>query len=210
MAGVTWTDRKPTDWLASNGRWYPQSQYPTGWSTSALPPAPGHSKSGAVLSKLRSAGAELFDQFDGATDSAVPTTPPPGVSASPPPRPSSPPPATATAPKPPQAPRRQPGSARADVVSQRTYSRKVPSGPPPPQQLPAPDDGMPAPPGRIRNESAPSSNVPVAAPPPPPMASKPLASGGLEVVAGDLGRVFNTAKKRIAEAIEESAAEQKK
>lgn len=42
MTGVTWDERKPGDWLASNGRWYPKSQRPRNWDTLALPPAPGH------------------------------------------------------------------------------------------------------------------------------------------------------------------------
>ncbi len=193
MAGVTWTNRRPSDWLASNGRWYPESQYPTGWGTSALPPAPGHAGSGAVLQKVRSDGAEIFDRFEGSPGSTSPRTKTQaGGSTS----------TTSPARTPPQR-----GSASANVVSTRNMSPKLTSGPKPPPQLPPPGEDPPAPPGRVRTRPA---QTPAVAPPPPPPTPKTEGSGGLDVVAGDLGRVFGTAKKRIQEAIEESAAEHNK
>lgn len=64
MSGVTWNERQPGDWLASNGRWYPESQRPRRWPFLSLPPAPGHGRF-----VTRSQGATEFADASGAQSS---------------------------------------------------------------------------------------------------------------------------------------------
>lgn len=206
MPGVSWTQRQPTDWLASNGRWYAASKYPRGWSTSALPPAPGHGDVGSILRRFvetavdsgTGAMSRLGDEYDdfdddqdhhdyddvedgdhGGRDWASGFTVASHSSG----------PAQPTAPPSPNPP----GSAV--VATGRRVADATISEPPPP------DASLPAPPGRISQ----SSN-----PPPPTQAATnvvpaPTPKSSFEVVAGDLGTVLGSAKRRIEEAINESA-----
>ena len=190
MSGVTWEQRQPTDWLASNGRWFPASEYPRGWSRSALPPAPGH---GGVGSILRA--------YAGAAASPVSTPTPNGPDNS----------ESRSASH--EVVRTGRGVADATVTAQRTYAPPVSAGAPPPPALATSAD-IPAPPGRIRDEQPSSDDDPrppaptkVNTPyiPPPSGSAAPEASGSFEVVAGDLGRVLGSARSRIAKAINDSA-----
>ena len=75
--GVSWADRDSTDWLASNGRWYPASNYPRGWNRTALPPAPGQGGIGSILRKYAEAAAENLNldlPTEGAGTSGAPPT----------------------------------------------------------------------------------------------------------------------------------------
>ena len=198
MSGVSWEKRQPTDWLASNGRWFPASEYPRGWSTSALPPAPGH---GGVGSILRAYADTAAPQPSTAKPSPTSTAGSSGADYSEL-RPSS------------NAPvRTGRGVADATVTAQRTYAAPVTAGAPPPPALGTAAD-LPAPPGRIREEEAGVSTAPqppnptkVNTPyiPPPAGAARTDTSGSIEVVAGDLGRVLGSARQRIKKAINDSA-----
>jgi len=224
MGGVTWDQRSETDWLASNGRWYPRSKFPTGWVMSSLPPAPEHAEVGSILRRVTSGFSELeqaLRQDDGSSNAAdsqnyvySETDDKPGERASSPtrrparPQRTHPPQAAQTRPGAPASARdrtflpkeanRPGGSASATVTRQSTYKPKVGSGPPPPSALPPP-------PGRIRDAddgdpASPSPSAPAVPTPPQPAATD------FEVVAGDLGKVFGVAKRRIERAINESAA----
>ena len=219
MDGVSWIDRQPSDWLASNGRWYPARYYPNGWSSSALPPAPGHGGANSILEKYASAAA-------GAIGINRPAQPSPmsqadsgpsayaGSSSSSSsewndgepaarPRPS----ATST----PSAPgfsvaRSGRSVADATVTSQKTYANSVGPAAPPPPALTSP----PAP-GRVRSDAPKAPSAPAApagqpefpvraAAPAPTAASKTEFEG----IAGDLGSVLGSAKKRIEKALNDS------
>ena len=82
------------------------------------------------------------------------------------------------------------------MVGQRTYRPKVASGPPPPAQLPPP-------PGRIRDVPDDATDSPSPATP-AVRKTNSGASDGIAVVAGDLGKVFGVAKRRIEKAINDS------
>jgi hypothetical protein len=126
MTGVTWTERQPSDWLASNGRWYAQNKYPKGWSTSALPPAPGHGGVGSILREYAGVPADIGRDTQGrrtatsATGSSVART----------------------------------GRVVADatVTSQSTYRSRVGPAAPPPPALPS-KTRIPDPPGRVRDDA---------------------------------------------------------
>ena len=213
MTGVTWDERKPGDWLASNGRWYPEHQRPRGWTTLALPPAPGHGGASqlhsTIASKINTAKTEWSpsfsdsdddeDDFDFDSDGADSFE------------------TTASGVQPSRVARPRPTAANATATNVRTYKHRIERGPAAPAQLPPPSQWRdkpaqppapraPAPPGRVLNEPA--------SPPPPPRsvparrspsgnagAQSPTAAG----YASDLGRVLGKARKRIEEAIEESA-----
>lgn len=192
MSGVGWDQRKDGDWLASNGRWYPGNTRPRGWDRTALPPAPDHKAArGSALDAVRSrfedaAGPRPADGVDAA--STGPTVPPPAA-----------PKGTASAPAPASntsfvaSTPRTAGTAEATVVDQRSHSSRLPAGSPP-----MPAIGAPPPPGRVRDdapEMPPPAERNLPAPPPPAPTS---------VVAGDLGRVFGSARAKIEKRIEDA------
>ena len=239
MNGVTWDERQPTDWLASNGRWYPRSHYPRHWDMLALPPAPGH---GLVAGLRRSAddasstthATQRPPQQPPSTRTS--TRPPPRTnpsSAPPPPRRPAPPTtplqkAPPSAPAPPiTAQRPQPRTAEAEATNVRTYKYRIEPGAAPPKGLPSARD-LPPPPGRLAplpgNDGQPASQqapspapasappARVESPPTPPTPGRPKkASGsssalsGISVFGKDFEQVLGSARKRIEEAIEDSA-----
>lgn len=214
MSGASWSDRQPSDWLASNGRWYDASKYPRGWSTTALPPAPGHGGVESLLGRFVGTGSAPSPTFTPsdevighhrAADHASSWT----VDGE----------ETATSDDSVASESRPPGSAvvptgrRVEDATLSESDRRGPtpaipapagrlSSPPPSRSLPAPPSvpnarpNLPAPP-------APRSAAPAA--PQPPAPSDASDQGGIEVVAGDLGRVLGTAKRRIERAINEAA-----
>ena len=195
MSGATWDQRQPTDWLASNGRWYPESKKPQRWSTSALPPAPGHGGVGSILRRYADAAAKPTPNGPGNSES--PNGPGNSESKSD---------SHAVV-------RTGRGVADATVTAQRTYAPPVSAGAPPPPALGTSAD-IPAPPGRIRNEQASGDDDPrppapakVKTPytPPPSGSAATEVSGSFDVVAGDLGAVLGSARKRIKKAINDSA-----
>jgi hypothetical protein len=191
MSGVTWEKRLPTDWLASNGRWYPESKYPRGWSTSALPPAPGHGGVGSILRRYADAASTPTpngptpngpDNSEAKSDSHAVV-------------------------------RTGRGVADATVTAQRTYAPPVSAGAPPPPAL-GRSAGIPASPGRIRDEETrddddprPPAPTKVNTPyiPPPSGSAATEAPGSFDLAAGDFGRVLGSARKRIEKAINDSA-----
>ncbi|MFT7475573.1 MAG: hypothetical protein ACI81L_002512 [Verrucomicrobiales bacterium] len=181
MSGVTWTQRQPSDWLASNGRWYAHSKYPKGWSTSALPPAPGHGGVGSILREYAgvAAGIGRDSQVRRPSSTSEQTQ---GTAA-----------ASRTAASPTGSSVARTGRAVADatVASQATYRPRVGPGAPPPPALPS-QAKISDPPGRIRDDA------PVV--PPPPVKKQ----DEVRVDAGDLGTVLGSAKRRIERAINES------
>lgn len=194
MPGVSWSQRSPTDWLASNGRWYEASTRPRDWSTSALPPAPGHGGIGSILGRIAEAGSTAAGLGSSNDEPSVVRRRPTGPgSPKPPPRPSAPAPA-----KPGSSVRPAPTGRRvAEATITETYEQQNPAIPPPPGRLrpeETPEVALPAPP-------APKEST---IPPPSPGAAGAEA-GSFEVVAGDLGRVLGTAKRRIEKAINDSA-----
>lgn len=229
--GVTWSQRSPSDWLASNGKWYPSSKYPRGWETSALPPAPGQGGMGSVLREFatkatNSVGVTLgaVDRIAansaGASNTAAPPPPAPPTSSGAPGASGA---STSAQPRKPvrtkSPPRSQPASSQqtsgfsvmdpgrrrvadATVTNERDYAHKVGAGKPPPRQL-----QTPPPPGRVAAPPAPSSSVPAVQKPPPPPAKRPVVNedGGInfDVVAGDFGKILGGAKKRIEKALNE-------
>lgn len=190
MPGVSWSQRKPTDWLASNGRWYEASTRPRGWSTSALPPAPGHGGVGSILRRIAETGSTAAGL--GSSDDAPKTVPrePKARRASSVTQESSAPPRPSAGPSAHPAPT---GRRVAQATITEAYERDNPEIPPPPGRIrpELPEPAMPAPPApRV-------STIPAPIPPEP--------AGSFEVVAGDLGKVLGTAKKRIEKAINEAA-----
>jgi hypothetical protein len=215
MPGVSWSHRQPTDWLASNGLWYPSSSYPHGWSTSALPPAPGHGGIGSIL--------RLFVEKEPIESGASAPSPPSSSTvgsaskSSTVGRPSSSGPASAS--QPPSSSVVPTGRGVADatvteVPTKRPDSRSLAEAPGP---RPALNGGnAPPPPGRLSPTNAPSAPPTTPAPPvtsasptTPPSPTPPSPHSALtepfEVIAGDFGRVLGSAKGRIAQAINESA-----
>ncbi len=227
MDGVSWIDRQPSDWLASNGRWYPARTYPNGWSSTALPPAPGHGGANSVLQKYANAAAGAMGL--GSSGSTTATSAPyepvyqnsdsdwddPDVAR---PRPT---PTPTSSPTPGFSVARSGRSvADATVTSQRTYANRVGAAAPPPPAI-----ASPAPPGRVRPDAptAPTAAVPArqpefpSAPPhtpgPPATPAAPATRPAVpattpktefEVIAGDLGSVLGSAKKRIEKALNDS------
>ena len=222
MEGVSWIDRQPSDWLASNGRWYPARTYPNGWSSSALPPAPGHGGANSVMQKYANAaaGAMGLGSSGSTSTSSAPYEPvyqssdsdwdDPDVAR---PRPTPTPTPTPT----PGFSVARSGRSVADatVTSQRTYANRVgPAAPPPPAIA------SPAPPGRVRPDAPAASTgaVPGREPefPPPPATPTPSVPAKtpavpaappkteFEVIAGDLGSVLGSARKRIEKALNDS------
>lgn len=223
MSGSSWDERANTDWLASNGRWYPLSKYPSGWSMTSLPPAPEHARAGSILRRVTeqivvdTQRASDGSGSNGWTSGSIPKRP----SASRP-QPSA---RTATSSSRstgarsssetsspagradasdrsflPKEPRRTAGAADAKIVDQGTYKPKIAPGPPAPSALPPP-------PGRIRDTDE-GPRAPDPSLPPPPVVRKAPASKAqtdFEVVAGDLGKVLGVAKRRISRAINEAA-----
>lgn len=201
MSGATWNDRQPSDWLASNGRWYPASQYPRGWDFLALPPAPGH----GFAHRFSETDSDLVTATSGYDPPARHTanfeqrqaqTPP-----QPPPRPAPPRPqssSTAVAPT---------GRSVADatVTKVSNYKRRIqpgqrPSGslPPPPGQPPppsAPPANRPAPPGRVSQQGSPRASV----------KSSAVTDLSNALQTGDLGGVLDKARRKIEDAINEAA-----
>ena len=222
MDGVSWIDRQPSDWLASNGRWYPARHYPNGWSSSALPPAPGHGGANSILEKYASAAAGAIGINRPAQPSPMsqPDVGPSAYAGSSSssssewhdgepvarPRPS----ATSTPPTPGFSVARSGRSvADATVTSQKTYANSVGPAAPPPPALTSP----PAP-GRVRDDAPKAPNAPAApaqqpefpvraASPTPPVPAQ-TAKTEFEVIAGDLGSVLGSAKKRIEKALNDS------
>lgn len=189
MSGVTWDERKEGMWLASNGRWYPASQYPVGWNMTALPPAPGQAEHGVaseVLRRMRGvietqtppdlSPAAIPDSFKPAPEQTAGNDPWAGAAQAPPRPTSTAPPARRSTSAPVRRPS-PPPPASATVTRQSTYSERLPSAPPAPKSIGAP-------PPRTKT-------------PPPPSSSK-------TVVAGDLGAVFGAARAKIEKAINEA------
>lgn len=197
MSGATWDERSNTDWLASNGRWYPRSKYPSGWATSALPPAPEHARSGSILRRaVNQVAADAQRVSDGLSGSPNSTTDARGPNAqghaaswgsaqsaadtssgsqryAPPPSGRAQASDRSFLPKEPS--RRSSGPAEAQVVGQSTYKPKVAAGPPPPSALPPPpvrrdasSSSTPAPPGRIRDDAPTAPDHDAEAAPAPP------------------------------------------
>lgn len=204
MAGASWDDRQPTDWLASNGKWYPSSHYPRGWVGTALPPAPGH---GAAASALATAPLRTHS-----TSQAPPQNrPPPRVKTASPSRDRD----------------RDRGQgqgqssgfsvaktgrrvAQATVADQRDYAHKLSSGAPPPPPLGTGE--APTSPGRVR-ELPPAPNPPgepswpavpnsIERSQAPPAPKTPAQN--FEVIAGDLGKVLGGARKKIKKALDDA------
>lgn len=204
MPGVSWSERGPTDWLASNGRWYEQSKYPHGWSTSALPPAPGHGGVGSILRRFTGTASPEITvptassfSVDG-TDEEFSAGWSVGSDAS-----------TSTSTSTPTAtsnPTATPAGPRVSVVptGRRVASATITEPSPRP---PAPTKAVPAPPGRLG--ALPTAAPPMPAPPTNTPNAQPPApapqSTSFDVVAGDLGKVLGTAKRRIEKAINDSA-----
>ncbi len=189
MSGVSWTERQPSDWLASNGRWYPASQRPSNWQFLSLPPAPGH-------------GSVNYREFR--TSNGSPSTNEPPKSARPrqhrvrpsqsPPRSSgrnSTEPSTSTAVTP--TGRRVEDATVTEISATK---RRIAPGQTAAGQLPPPTrPKTPPPPGRV-------------APPSPGRARTQLsavAKTATSSTARDLGSVLGQARKKIETAINEAA-----
>ncbi len=190
MSGVSWDQRKDGDWLASNGRWYPNNSRPKGWNRTALPPAPDHKGASALhgaKSMLSGVAQRMSDGFEVTSEDgeAKVHVPPPAAPrpATPVPRPGS----SFVTPTP-----RSAGTADATVVDQRDHTSRLPKGAPPPPAIAAP-----AAPGRVRDDAPP---MPAPASPPLPAPAPPASS----VVAGDLGRVLGSARAKIEKRIEDA------
>ena len=214
MSGVTWEQRSDNDWLASNGRWYPRSKYPSGWSMTSLPPAPEHANVGSILRRVTEqvvADSQRASDQSGSRISGSWSNP----ETSPRQTESQPPPTTHRAPAGPTStnagrakasdrsflPKEQRAGepAEAKVVDQRTYTPKVAPGPPAPSALPPP-------PGRIRDAGHDADAPDSPSPPPPAIRNRAAPERTeLEIVAGDLGKVLGVAKRRITRAINEAA-----
>ena len=232
MSGVTWSERQPGDWLASNGRWYPASKRPRGWSFLALPPAPGH---GMAASIQRADGTSEQNSY----------SPPAATTHSPPPQGWSSQSASTPPPQPPPRPSSssqvvQTGRrvAEATVTNVSTYKRRIgsearakaelppssaqTSGPPPPSpSQPVQPPPQSAAPGRVSKQPPPPARVASQGPPArvtsqgpparvtsqgivrtdPTVVAKASAAG----YAGDFGRVLGKARKKLEDAINEAA-----
>lgn len=213
MSGVTWDEKSDSDWLASNGRWYPHRLYPKWWSTSALPPAPGHDGAASILQRAASivsdgpaavrpwgdtaSGSERTRSSDAAPSAGAGSSPNKSrISAEERGR------ATATDRSfLPKEPYRHQVAAEAEVVDQRTYAHRIDAGAPKASALP------PAP-GRIRDvddDGDPDPPPPPAALPPPPQVIRRSPTSAGDDPVEEFGRMFGAAKERIAKAINEAA-----
>ncbi len=227
MSGVTWDQRNPGDWLASNGRWYPESQRPRWWDTLALPPAPGHGGASSLHERAEATAPPRATNRTRATTRTTTAKRPPAprrpssssttsstASSSPaPPRSSSaPPPASPVTP----TGRRVAPATASDV---RTYKYRLPTGQASPQGLP--------PASEWRDDQAdgdddagtlpPAPTDPTNSAPAPPGRLVPgrqgqartqpqtVAKASASAYAGDLGRVLGKARKKIEDAINEAA-----
>ena len=201
MPGVSWNQRQPTDWLASNGRWYPADNYPRSWNFTSLPPAPGHGGATSILRKYAEKAGIDLDAPIAATfssdDSSGSRPTPPSSTSAPSPRPklqSRPTPAAPTGGF--SVANSGRSVANATVSSQHTRAERVGAGAPPPPALPAP-------PGRVRDD-APRSTSPA---PPDPATRQPfgVTQHAVDSAADELGTVFGTAKRRIERALNDAA-----
>lgn len=219
MPGVSWTERQPTDWLASNGRWYAESKYPRGWSTSALPPAPGHGGVGSILRRFVETAVEsgtgavsrlenLGDDDDwtyefGDDESAEEFASGFTVGSRASGKPSASQQSDSSGPATTGAAMVPTGRRVAEAtISEPSPKLGTPSPPPPASATSA---SLPAPPGRITQEP---EFPPMPAPPTQAVtnvAPAPAPKSSFDVVAGDLGSVLGSAKRRIEQAINESA-----
>lgn len=219
MSGATWDERSETDWLASNGRWYPESSYPRTWGMTSLPPAPGHGEIGSILRRVTAQIVGDEEPFEtGRKQSPEPSR---ARRTSAPPKSTRPAPTTRRSAGTPTGRASSSTTARAsdrtflpsesqkqsdttahvaEIITQRTYKPKVAPGPPPPSALPPP-------PGRVRDvDNAPPA--PPAPSPQPPGLRKPAQQSErveLEDVAGEWGKAIGVAKRRIRKAINEAA-----
>ena len=225
MSGVTWDQRNPGDWLASNGRWYPESQRPRGWDALALPPAPEHGGAARVhnavrantsspIKPRRTTRPDPWLPWDDSDEwSEEPTSSGSPAPPSPPAQRSSPPPAPTKS----SATGRRVAPATASDV--RTYKYRLPTGQASPQGLPPasewrddqadgdddagtlppaptdPTNSAPAPPGRL----VPGRQGQARTQP------QTVAKASASAYAGDLGRVLGKARKKIEDAINEAA-----
>lgn len=205
MSGVTWSERKPGDWLASNGRWYPASKRPKGWDFLALPPAPGH----GLAHRFPHSSSDRVSANSAYTPPERYTTDGQQRRAAQPPPTSAPSASTAVAPT-------GRGVADATVTKMSNYKRRIEPGRQPAGALPPPP---------AQSTPAPPSNPPAPAPPSPPAPAQSQAPGRVAnstegrarakptaiaktsaaVYAGDLGNVLGKARKKIEEAINEAA-----
>ena len=154
MQGLSWDERGSDYWLASNGRWYAPDQYPGGWDTTSLPPAPEHRGRRSAASMITERTKRLRDTVSEALEDAAdrssdePAEPAFWTSSPPPPRP------TTGA--------RAGGPSAATVTATTAYNSRLASGAPPPPALGAaeagePDDDFPDPPGRLTPDDAPTT-----------------------------------------------------
>lgn len=184
MSGVTWSERQPGDWLASNGRWYSASKYPRGWNVLALPPAPGH---GLAHRSLRTE-PEPVSQSSGRSVRSQSTE----------------------ASQSPGRVRTQRAStnvetagrkvADATVTGVSNYKRRIDPAersssalPPPPRQPPPPGTDL----TQMGQEQNSTSNDALGS-------LSTVFSTSAESYAGDLGRVLGKARRKIEEAINEA------
>ncbi len=199
MPGVSWSERQPTDWLASNGRWYADSKYPRGWATSALPPAPGHGGVGSILRGFVGTASPKISSERKSTIGASRNDAEfsPGWTVS------------SDAPESDSAPSQAHREPSSSVVPTGRRVAEATITEPPPRTAMTPE--FPPPPGRLGAPPQPSPPLPAApvkrntpyVPPPSPNAD----AGSFDVVAGDLGKVLGSAKRRIEKAINDAAAD---
>ncbi|MGI9605045.1 MAG: hypothetical protein ACR2P0_02785 [Acidimicrobiales bacterium] len=195
MSGVSWSERQPDMWLASNGRWYAANTYPRGWRRTALPPAPDQDERHGGLELITKRAEEIAARASDAMsdmnasagsrsagDSSGSTRPSSGSSE--------------WTSSPPAAPSTMRGSAPATVSSQRTYAPPVAAAPPPPAAIGRPTPGLPPAPGRVRDDA------PDASSPPRPARSPAEIS---DSVSRDIGRMVGSARAQVSKAINDSA-----
>lgn len=213
---------QPTGWHRM-GSGTPAAAYPRGWSFSSLPPAPGHGNAASLMDKYirqpigtdtpntrpQNANVQAQSQPPTSTSQARPqatsaTRPPPRTKTPPPP------PASSGAPTSSGFSVAKTGRrvAQATVTNQRDYATPLENPTPPTPRLESGD--IPSAPGRVSNAPAapkppPAPNYPARpnAYSPVPAAPSPPKSG-VEVIAGDFGKVLGGAKKRIEEALNEA------
>lgn len=226
MSGVTWRHRNEGDWLASNGRWYPSSKYPRGWSRTALPPAPDHGSPRSLTDLVSSAAIRMQELAGLPNDDSAsgPSSPSFGDNDSDPAdkttqqrmwtRPPTPVRTPYTRPPVAGRPPSQTNVAQATVTSQKTHTSRVGPGAPPAKGLPpapgrvspdGPDMDPTAPPPPTGQKPADSDSSAVVRPPMPAVGAERSPNEGksdFTVVAGDLGRVFGSARRRIEKATE--------